>query len=416
MTDLSPVAYLTDPGTTEAHFQAGIGNLQGFVTELLGGGPAEALTIATGSVTPTVAFLIVDTEAAAAADDLANIVPTNHGDGKLIAVTSANAARVVTLKHLATGSGQIQLRDSIDAILDSTDKVIFLRRAVTGDKWVEVLRNWGVGPVQTADVKSIWANLGILDRWCGTSTNVGNAYTVVASPVPTALAAGQTYRFIVNAASTGAVTLDVGVGGFKSVTKTGTTALVSGDLPINSVATVTYDGTQHQLVNVIGGTGNMTNTGASVAGQIPKYSDTSGLAIVPGYTVSVSGAANAVAGFDANGFDYGCTKLHWNEKVNALGSGSGARTIDLTLGNSVTATVAGSTTWTFSNPAASGKCEGFTLVLTNGGSAAQTWPASVKWPAATAPTLTAAGRDRLVFTTEDGGTTWDGNKVGLAYA
>ena len=60
--------------------------------------------------------------------------------------------------------------------------------------------------------------------------------------------------------------------------------------------------------------------------------------------------------------------------------------------------------------------QGFTLKLVNGGAFAQTWPASVDWPAATAPTLTASGTDVLVFITCDGGTTWYGFVAGLALA
>ena len=94
---------------------------------------------------------------------------------------------------------------------------------------------------------------------------------------------------------------------------------------------------------------------------------------------------------------------------NQLGSGSGSRTIDLTLGNYVSATVTGVTTWTFSNPPASARAGGFVLELTNGGSATQNWPAGVtKWPGGVAPTLTASGVDVLTFITDDGGTTWRG--------
>ena len=93
---------------------------------------------------------------------------------------------------------------------------------------------------------------------------------------------------------------------------------------------------------------------------------------------------------------------------NALGSGSGSRTIDLALGNYVSATVAGTTTWTFSNPLSSPAAMGFVLELTNGGSAALTWPAAVKWPGGTAPSFTVSGVDVLTFITDDGGTTWRG--------
>lgn len=110
--------------------------------------------------------------------------------------------------------------------------------------------------------------------------------------------------------------------------------------------------------------------------------------------------------------------LDYGEVTNAIGStGGGTQDIDLTLGNSVTATVdTSANTFTFSNPTASDEKCGFTLLLTNGGSQTVNWPGSVDWPAATAPTLTAAGVDKLVFETTDGGTTWEGNLAGLAYA
>ena len=106
----------------------------------------------------------------------------------------------------------------------------------------------------------------------------------------------------------------------------------------------------------------------------------------------------------------------YGEITNAIGNATGAKTIDLTLGNSVTATTTGATTWTFSNPTASDELCSFSLKLVNGGSQTQTWPASVDWPAATAPTLTTSGTDVLVFITCDGGTIWYGFVAGLALA
>jgi hypothetical protein len=93
---------------------------------------------------------------------------------------------------------------------------------------------------------------------------------------------------------------------------------------------------------------------------------------------------------------------------SALGSVSGATTIDLLNGNYFSATVTGATTWTFSNPLASPNACGFVLELTNAGASAITWPAAVKWPGGTAPTLTTSGVDVLVFITDDGGTNWRG--------
>ena len=103
------------------------------------------------------------------------------------------------------------------------------------------------------------------------------------------------------------------------------------------------------------------------------------------------------------------------ETVNAIGSiGGGTQDIDITAGNVVTGTVdTSTTTFTFSNPSATGRSCSFMLILTNGGSQTVNWPGSVDWPAATAPTLTASGVDVLVFTTLDAGTIWYGFASGL---
>jgi hypothetical protein len=97
----------------------------------------------------------------------------------------------------------------------------------------------------------------------------------------------------------------------------------------------------------------------------------------------------------------------------AKGNTGAAITIDVVDGNFFSATVDQATTFTFSNPPASGDFGAFVLELTNGGAFLVTWPASVDWPGGTAPTLTAAGVDQLVFTTRDAGTTYFGFVAGL---
>ena len=107
--------------------------------------------------------------------------------------------------------------------------------------------------------------------------------------------------------------------------------------------------------------------------------------------------------------------LDYGETVNAIGSiGGGTQDIDIELGNIATGTVdTSTTTFTFSNPSASGTACSLTLILTNGGSQTVNWPASVIWAGGTAPELTASGVDVLTFTTVDAGTTWYGFIAGL---
>lgn len=81
--------------------------------------------------------------------------------------------------------------------------------------------------------------------------------------------------------------------------------------------------------------------------------------------------------------------------------------IDLSTGNYFTKTISGNSTFTFSNPPSSGTVGSFTLELTHS-SGSVTWPSSVKFPADTAPTLTAGKTHLFVFVTDDGGTRYRG--------
>jgi hypothetical protein len=100
-------------------------------------------------------------------------------------------------------------------------------------------------------------------------------------------------------------------------------------------------------------------------------------------------------------------------KGSALGNTGTAATINFESANFFSATSTAATTWAFTNPVASGDFGGFVLELTNGGAYTQAWPAAVDWPAGTAPTLTASGRDILVFVTRDGGTIYHGMAASL---
>jgi len=81
--------------------------------------------------------------------------------------------------------------------------------------------------------------------------------------------------------------------------------------------------------------------------------------------------------------------------------------IDLSTGNYFTKTINANSTFTFSNPPASGTVGSFTLELTHT-SGTVTWPASVKFNADTAPTLTTGKTHLFFFVTDDGGTRYRG--------
>tara|TARA_R100001198_G_scaffold69639_1_gene42152 strand:+ start:16 stop:1014 length:999 start_codon:yes stop_codon:yes gene_type:complete len=175
-------------------------------------------------------------------------------------------------------------------------------------------------------------------------------------------------------------------------------------------------------------------TGGTISG-VGLSSLSSALAIADGGTGSTSASAARTAlgagtlsnvvedttpqlGGELDGQDNTVSKVNlkdYGEVTNAIGStGGGTQDIDLTLGNSISATVdTSANTFTFSNPTASDEQNGFVLYLTNGGSQTVNWPASVDFAGGTAPTLTGTGVDVLVFTTIDAGTRWYGFAAGL---
>jgi hypothetical protein len=125
-------------------------------------------------------------------------------------------------------------------------------------------------------------------------------------------------------------------------------------------------------------------------------------------TASVTGTATVTAVQMADNNLIRPKLLDYAIKGSALGDTGTAATINFESANFFSATSTAATTWAFSNPVASGDFGGFVLELNNGGAYTQTWPAAVDWPAGTAPTLTASGKDLLVFVTRDGGTIYHG--------
>jgi hypothetical protein len=104
---------------------------------------------------------------------------------------------------------------------------------------------------------------------------------------------------------------------------------------------------------------------------------------------------------------------YFNEEYNNGDSGT-ADTIDWGNGNKQRSTLTGDCTYTFTAPG--GACNLLIkLIQDETGGHTVTWPASVKWPGGTAPTLTATGNAIDIVTFYFDGTYYYG-QAGLDFA
>jgi hypothetical protein len=164
-------------GSTAQQVRDWLAQLTDFTAQLQGGSPAQTAVISEGAITPTSASVYVDTEGAAATDDLDTIVGdvTAWPLGSIIAINSVDEARKPTVKHRTSGSGHIMLRDSADLVLTQQSIRLELQR-VSADRWIERQRWYGS---QKADARAFLglgssATLALAtqsDAQAGTSTN-----------------------------------------------------------------------------------------------------------------------------------------------------------------------------------------------------------------------------------------------------
>jgi hypothetical protein len=173
---------MNDNARTEGEMKTAFEDFLAATKQIPGAGiAAQALTISAGTATPAGGaggILSIDTEAAAASDDLTNLAQTNCPDGSIVWVHSANNSRDVAVKHSAGGAGQISLRSGADLVLDTTTVWLCLRR--NGTVWEELTRSgndYAVTPTVIA-VSSSSAALRV------TQTGAGNALLVEDSANP----------------------------------------------------------------------------------------------------------------------------------------------------------------------------------------------------------------------------------------
>jgi len=217
---LPAAAYLSNATRTVAEMKTALEDQRDFVADLPGGSPRNKLTIAGGTITPpdgsSGGVHTIETEALAAADDLANCALTNVPDGRFLTLYADNASRVVTVKHGAGGTGQYLLRDSVDFVLDALDKRVTFQRV--GNDLIEVDRGYGVDYYKLQDDARI-AQLVSHNTLCPHSRlridyASASTLTVAADAVVLYDSAGHAKRFhplseTLNIANTGANGRDV---------------------------------------------------------------------------------------------------------------------------------------------------------------------------------------------------------------
>jgi hypothetical protein len=107
------------------------------------------------------------------------------------------------------------------------------------------------------------------------------------------------------------------------------------------------------------------------------------------------------------------TGLAWSNSITGICSGSYYRqtsasttsTLDWATEAYKTISVSSAQTVSFTNPPASGVVGMMTVQISMLSGGSVTWPASVKWPGGTAPTLTTARTHLVMLSTADGGAT-----------
>ena len=179
----------------------------------------------------------------------------------------------------------------------TADLATGLTTALTKDGQSTPTANIGMGAFKITNlaagtVASDAARLDQVQGGAATFITVTGTDTLTGTVVPalSAYATGNQFSFLVANTNTGAVTINVDGIGAKAITRTGTTALVAGDMVAGQAVEIIYDGTRFQLVNgnsftnlkvsgTLGVTGVATFTAqpivSSLTASLPVFTDAS---------------------------------------------------------------------------------------------------------------------------------------------
>ena len=111
------------------------GMIRDYIAQMVGGDKAESITITEGNITPSKAFVLVDSENELEVDDIERIDVTNFVDGNWICLTMANKDHAIVLKNGGDGDGAVYTYTETDEKLDYGE-VVVLR--LDGNVWRQV--------------------------------------------------------------------------------------------------------------------------------------------------------------------------------------------------------------------------------------------------------------------------------------
>ena len=162
----------------------------------------------------------------------------------------------------------------------------------------------------------------------------------------------------------------------------------SSDLSNTGVTFGSYGGATQIPVVTVGIDGRVTYAANVAFSAVPTYS--SG-------PFAVGNTSGAIANTSLD--------VYGGVAMNVVTLATSSNTINVALANYFVVNPAGTTTFVFTG-APVARDSSFVVELANGGAYTITFPASVRWPLNTAPTLTSSGKDLLIFSTANTGSTW----------
>ena len=248
-------------------------------------------------------------------------------------------------------------------------------------------------------------------------------FTTLGAAAVTTTAAELNILDTVTATATELNYLDITTLGTSEASKV-VTADANGDVTIADGAydfdVASHDGTNGLLLG-----GTLVTATATELNLIDGYTGTTAelntLDVTTQGTAEASKAVTSDGSLVTNFADGVVQRPNFKDYAETKTALSAAATvdIDLTNGNVFTITPDQNTTFTFSNPSATGHSCAFTLVWTQDGSDRTIdWPASVDWPGGTTPDVTSGSAkiDVYTFFTMDAGTIWYGFQAGADMA